>query len=116
MEKEITFKEMFQSPILKKGKGKIKDLEAEFGENNVKRLFGLGCITSRKPKTWYRPCEIWYMNHWFLTKQGKRSVKLFDDRYTIWDRINDFIVVYILFGKTRFDRIRETISMMDTGE
>lgn len=109
---ELSFKQIMQHPLVRKGRGRLDELTEAIGEKGVRRLQLMGEITSMKPKTWYR-METWYMNHWFLTKQGKRWVKLFDERYTIWDRINDFFVVYVLFGKTRFDKIRETLALYD---
>ena len=113
---ELTFKQIMQHPLLKKNRGKLSELEAAIGENGVRRLKAYGYITSKKPKTWYRKCETWYLNDWFLTKEGKESRKLYDDRYTIIDRINDFILVYVFIGKTRYDRIKETLEIFNNDD
>jgi len=106
MGKELMFKEMMKSPILKKGKGKDDDLINEFGEKGFRRLELLGVITHKKRNTIY-------FDKWFVTKSGKRWIDLFDDKYTIFDRINDWFIVHILFGKTRWMKMRDTLSMYE---
>ena len=104
MEKELSFKQMMLSPVLKKGKGRNDELIGKFGDDCFRRLELTGIITHTKRNTIY-------LNDWFLTKKGKNFVDLFDDKYTIFDRISDWFIVHVLFGKTRWMKIQETLNM-----
>ncbi len=104
MEKELSFKEIMQSPVIKKKRGKNDDLIKEIGEKRFRDLELTGFVTHTKRNTIY-------LNNWFLTKRGKDFVDLFDNKYTLLDRISDWFIVHILFGKTRMMKIQETLNM-----
>ena len=52
MDKEMTFKDMMHTTSIKRGKGNIKELAEEIGDNGVERLQGMKIITTDLDGNW----------------------------------------------------------------